>query len=692
MRKQPITHLKRRRDEMIVDNFAGGGGASTGFELAIGRSPDVAINHDPEALAMHKANHPWTRHYATDVFEIDPMVVCRNRPIGAAWFSPDCTHHSKARGGKPIREGGKKSRSLAWVVIRWARLPLHLRPRVILLENVEEFQDWGPLRDGKPCAIRKGKTFRLWVRTLQRLGYVVEWRELRACDYGAPTIRKRLFVIARCDGKKIVWPEPSHGKPGSPEFLDGTRLPWRTAAEIIEWTLPCPSIFMTPTEAKVLGVKRPLKEATLRRIARGLQRFVIDHPNPFIVPVTHSGSDRTNGIDEPLRTVTTAKRGEFALATPFLGSTAHSTSTGRGPAVWSAEEPIRTVTSSNDHVVVSPYVQTYHGDKAGADLRVASLEDPLRTQDTENRFSVVAPYAVPRYSEADGQLPRCSTLEQPVATITPTDNGASLVAPLLTREFGNSVGSDAGGPVPTVMPGGGGKTGLVSAFLTKFRTGATGQEAAAPFPTVTANSYVKRPGGCAPVGVVSAFMAQHNTGVVGHHATDPVSTLSQKGSQQQVVAAFLNHQRTSNTAGGNGEIDKPANAITAGGTHIAQVMAFLQLYYGQGGRDQDVRDPARTIPTKDRLGLVTVQGVDFQIVDIGMRMLSPRELYRAQGFPDGYRIAVHHNGRPLPKSSQVRMCGNSVCPPIAAALIKANCADLAIKERPEVRQRELAGV
>lgn len=583
MRKLPTNRLHARGERLIVDNFAGGGGASTGIELALGRSPDVAINHDPEALAMHRANHPWTRHYATDVFDIDPRVVVRNRLVGLAWFSPDCTHHSKARGGKPIRESGKKSRSLAWVVVRWAR---HVRPEVIILENVEEFQQWGPLKDGKPCPARKGKTFKLWVRSLERLGYQVEWRELRACDYGAPTIRKRLFVIARCDGQPIVWPSPTHGKPGSPEVIAGERLPWRTAAEIIDWSLPCPSIFLTPEEARAIGCKRPLQPNTLKRIARGLKRYVLDHPNPFIVHCNHGGDEfRGQGIDRPIATVT-ASRDAMGLVTPIISSYNGSTSTG--------------------------------------DSRCQRPDEPLPTQSTENRFGVVAPYAVPRYTERDGQQPRCHGVDQPAATITPTANGASLVA---------------------------------------------------------------------------AFMAQHNAGdhnqnTTGRPATAPLSTITTRGTQQQIVAAsFLSHQRTSNVAGGDGQLDKPVNTLTAGGTHVAQVMAFLQKYYGTGGQDADIRDPMHTLTAKARMGLVTVHGVDFEIVDIGMRMLSPRELYRAQGFPDSYRIDIEHLGKRLTKQSQVRMCGNSVCLPLAEALVRANCEHLAVRHEPAARrQLELAGV
>jgi DNA (cytosine-5)-methyltransferase 1 len=511
MRKLPTNRLRHHGERLIVDNFAGGGGASTGIEMALGRSPDVAIDHDPEALAMHRANHPWTRHYATDVFDIDPRVVCRNQPVGLAWFSPDCTHHSKARGGKPIRASGKKSRSLAWVVVRWAR---HARPEVIILENVEEFQQWGPLRDGKPCPARKGKTFKLWVRSLQRLGYQVEWRELRACDYGAPTIRKRLFVVARCDGKPIAWPEPTHGKPGSPEVLTGERLPWRTAAETIDWSISCPSIFLTAEEARVFGCKRPLQPNTLKRIAQGLKRHVLDSPNPFIVRCAHGDAGRWSSGVEGL------------------------------------ENPLPTVACSKDFALVAPVISSYYGSASDGDSRCHRPDEPIATQSTENRFAVV-----------------------------------------------------------------------------------------------------------------------------GHDARGPMSTLTIRGSQQQIVAASLTH-------------DSRPEAW-----RCPAVMAFLQKYYGTGGQGSPLKDPMHTLTAKDRMGLVTAYSLDCQIVDIGMRMLSPRELFRAQGFPDSYVIELEHGGKRLPKASQVRMCGNSVCPPLAEALVRANCSHLAVKREQKMRrQLELAGV
>lgn len=416
--------------ELVVDNFAGGGGASSGIEQAIGRPVDIAINHDPEAVAMHQANHPQTRHLCESVWDVDPREVCDGRPVGLAWFSPDCKHFSKAKGGKPVE---KKIRGLAWVAVRWAAT---VQPRIICLENVEEFTTWGPLtQDGRPCPRHKGREFRTFVNALQRLGYAVEWRELRACDYGAPTSRKRLFLVARRDGQPIVWPTPTHG-PGRPQ-------PWRTAAQCIDWSLPCPSIFNRP---------RPLADATLRRVAEGVRRFVIEAAEPFIVRIGHTGH-------------------------------------GDAGKVRSVHEPLSTITSKAEHCLVS------------------------------------------------------------------------------------------------------------------------------------------------------AFLAKHYTGVVGSDLRMPIGTVT--------------------------SVD-----------HHSLVAAFLVKFYGSGGQWAGLDEPMHTLPTKDRMGLVTVAGEQYRIVDIGLRMLQPRELARAQGFGERYLLDARHLGRPLPKHAQVRMIGNSVCPPMAEALVRANFVEL----------------
>ncbi|MGD1324942.1 DNA cytosine methyltransferase [Pandoraea pnomenusa] len=535
--------------ELIIDNFAGGGGTSCGIELALGRHVDHAINHDPEAVAMHAMNHPQTEHHCESVWDVDPLALTQGRPVGLAWFSPDCKHFSKAKGGKPR---DKKIRGLAWVAMRWAAL---VRPRVIMLENVEEFRTWGPvLSDGSPCPQRKGQTFRSFVRQLEALGYVVEHRELRACDYGAPTIRKRLFLIARCDGKPIVWPEPTHGAPDSAAVLAGLRKPWRTAAECIDLSIPCPSIF---SRAK------PLAEATQRRIARGIRRYVIDSADPFIVKVNH-GYDYFRGqpLGEPLQTIT-AKHG-YGIVAPVLTECANA-STQRS---WRADEPLRTqcaeVKGGHFALASATLVQTGYGERPGQAPRAPGLDKPLGTVVAGGaKHALVSAFLAKHYGgNYDG--PGVS-LDQPTSTVTTTDHHA-----------------------------------LVSSHLVKLRGECTGSATAEPVPTISAQ-----------------------------------------------------------------------------GNHIGEVRAFLVKYYSEGGQDQDCRDPMHTIPTKDRLGLVTVAGEQYQIADIGMRMLEPHELYAAQGFPATYVIAPVINGRRLPKHAQVRMCGNSVSPPMAAALVRANVPEMA---------------
>ncbi len=575
--------------ELIVDNFAGGGGASCGIELALGRHVDIAINHDPEAVAMHAINHPQTEHHCESVWDVDPLALTRGRPVGLAWFSPDCKHFSKAKGGKPR---DKNIRGLAFVKLRWALL---VRPRVMLLENVEEFVTWGPLielstGEQHPDPDRKGETFNGFVAMLTTgiaadhpafleacevlgldvdspmakrlrngLGYTVEWRELRACDYGAPTIRKRLFLIARCDGQPIVWPEPTHGAPGSAEVKARKRKPWRTAAECIDWSIPCPSIFER---------KRPLAEATQRRIARGLRRYVIDAAEPFIVGIDHRGS-------------------------------------GLSP-VWPGSQPITTITAEARHAVVAPHLTKFRTGSTGADLR-----DPMPTitagpkenpAGAPHALGIVAPTLVQTgYGERSGQAPRAPGLDKPLGTVV----------------------------------AGGAKHALVSAFLAKHYGG--------------------------------------NYDGPGVALQEPASTIT-TADHHALVSSNLVKLRGECTGSAT---DAPAPTITAGGTHIGEVRAFLVKYYSEGGQDQDCRDPMHTIPTKDRLGLVTVAGEQYQIADIGMRMLEPHELYAAQGFPSSYVIAPVIDGRRLPKHAQVRMCGNSVSPPMAAALVRANVPDLA---------------
>lgn len=467
--------------ELIIDNFAGGGGTSTGLEAAFGRPVDIAINHDPEALAMHAANHPHTKHLCESVWDIDPIEVTKNQPVGLVWLSPDCKHFSKAKGGKPVE---KRIRGLAWVALRWAA---KCKPRVIMLENVEEFKTWGPLivdenGNAKPDPAKKGKTFESFIRQLKAHGYEVEYFELRACDFGAPTIRKRFFLVARRDGIKIQKPRPTHGAADSIGVKSGKLKPYMTAADCIDWSLPCPSIF---------DRKKPLAEKTLARVAKGIMRYVVNASDPFVID---------------------------ANVAPFI----------------------------NEHANAS-------------NQRVNSANEPLRTI--------------------------CAQVK-------------------------------------------GGHYSVVSAFLAKHFTGVIGSELKAPLSTVTS---------------------------VDHHSLVTSSLVKLRG--QNVGQA----------------VNAPLATISAGGQHHAEVRAFLLSYYGNEKESNSVDNPVRTVTSRDRFGLVTIKGQDYQIVDIGLRMLAPRELYRAQGFPDSYIIGDDpEQGLSLTKSAQVRMCGNSVCPPVALALIEAN--------------------
>jgi len=465
---------------LIVDNFAGGGGASTGIELAIGRSVDIAINHDPAAIAMHRVNHPTSKHYCENVWEVDPVEASGGQSVDLAWFSPDCKHFSKAKGSKPV---DKEVRGLAWVAVKWAKM---VKPKVIMLENVEEFKTWGPLLiDNTPDPKRKGETFNQFINTLKKFGYKVDFRELRASDYGAPTSRKRFFMIARSDGKPIKWPEPTHGNPDTLESRCGLLKPWRTAAEIIDWSIPCPSIF---------GRKKPLAENTLKRIARGLQKFVIENPHPFLI------------------------------------QTGYGERKGQLPRVPDINKPLGTIVSTGKHALVTPFLTQYHS--YSDNVRGQSLEKPIMTIDSSNRY------------------------------------------------------------------------GLVSAFISKYYGG-----------------YYE---------------------------------------------------------GAGSSLKEPLGTITTKERH-ALVTAFLLKYYGNEA-GQSLAKPLHTITTKDRFSLITVQGEQYSIADIGMRMLQPRELFNAQGFPPDYIIDHDYTGKAYPKTAQVARCGNAVPPPFAEALVRANLPEICVQK------------
>ncbi|WP_240430243.1 DNA cytosine methyltransferase [Serratia marcescens] len=581
-------------NELIVDNFAGGGGASTGIEMATGRSVNIAINHDENAIAMHETNHPETLHYCESVFDIDPVAATCGHPVALAWFSPDCRHFSKAKGAAPVK---KEIRGLAWIVVRWA---LKKQPRLIPLENVEEFKTWGPLvtdanGNDYPCPDRAGETFAAFVgimstgvsadhpalaeccevlgidvgsedhkKLITGLGYDVEYRELRACDYGAPTIRKRFFMLMRCDGKPIVWPEPTHGDPKSLEVQSGKLKPWRTAAECIDWSIPCPSIFER---------KRPLAENTLRRIARGIQRFVIDSPNPFIVKCNHT-------------------------------STKSSYDCFRGQAL---DEPLQTITKTHGYALVTPMIAGAGGSEYQAKPR--GVDQPMHTVLKESRAALVTPSLVQiGYGEREGQAPRALDLAKPLGTVVAGGNKHALVSAFLAKHFGGNYT----GP---------------------------GANLSEPAHTVT---------------------------TVDHHALVTSNLIKFRG-----------------TCKDGQSLNEPMATITAGGLHIGEVRAFLLKYYGNEKEGVSLEDPLHTVTTNDRFGLVTVQGIDYQIVDIGMRMLQPHELYAAQGFPEWYIIDQDYKGKKYAKDKQVARCGNAVPPPFAEALVRANLPELCV-DRKEV--------
>lgn len=582
--------------ELIVDNFAGGGGASTGIELATGYSVDIAINHDPEAIKMHKANHPNTKHYCENVWAVDPVKACKGHPVALAWFSPDCKHFSKAKGGKPK---DKNIRGLAWIACRWAGL---VRPRVIMLENVEEFKTWGPLnRKHHPIKSKQGKTFEKFVQQLTDLGYEVQFRELVAADYGAPTMRKRFFMIARCDGKPIVWPEPTHGPADSEAVKAGLLKPYVGAYTQLDFSLPCPSIFDTSEQIKEkYGIRtvRPLAQKTMDRIARGLKKFVLENPEPFIIQCNHGGERRPNDIREPMPTIT-GKHG-YGIVEPYMvqiGQTGFTKDRSKD-----IREPLTTIVSKNEHCPIEPKLAPYMGTNT-TNHPGGSCEDPLHTITTGNQQCLISPTLIQYHSEtAQGEV-----------------RGQGIDDPLMTVDGSN-------------------RYGLVTSFLHKYYDGGytgAGESLENPLPTVTAIDHNS---------ICAATLIQMNNHCNGRNIAEPIPT------------------------------------ITAGDGHFGEVRAFLIKYYGQG-TGQDIKEPLDTVTARDRFGLVTIKGVEYQIVDIGLRMLEPKELYGCQGFPDDYIIDRDYTGKTYPRSEQVRRCGNAVCPPIPAAMVKANLPELCVAKR-----------
>lgn len=647
--------------EIIVDNFAGGGGASTGIEMAIGRSVDIAINHDPNAIAMHTTNHPDTLHYCESVFDIDPVAATSGAPVGLAWFSPDCRHFSKAKGSTPVK---KEIRGLAWIVLRWA---LATRPRVMMLENVEEFKTWGPLLadEDRPDPARAGETFAAFVGMLgtgvpadhpaldevceflqigrnspaaqlltDGLGYTVEYRELRACDYGAPTIRKRFFMVMRCDGMPVAWPAQSHGDPKSLPVQSGQLLPWRTAAECIDWSLTCPSIF---------DRKKPLAENTMRRIARGIQRFVIDNPTPFIVKCNHTSTRtkydcfRGQPLSEPLHTITKAPG--FAVVIP------HLTKFRTGATGQNVTDPMPTVT-------------------AGTSVRPGGNGHAL---------GIVKTYLTPFLAGAGGSEyqgnPR--SCEKPAHTIL-KESRCCVIAPVIARQFGSSIGHAADQPSGTITAGGGGKSQLVSPTLIQMGYG----ERVGQAPRVLD---LQKPTGTVTAGgnkfaVASAFLAKHFGGNYtgpGVPLDSPMHTVTTTDHHALVTSSIIK-MRGTNTGQ---PIGTPLQTVTAGGQHFGEVQTSLAV------QDYDEARAALTaefLHQHDMSEFVLIDGVTYRIVDIGMRMLQPKELYAAQGFPTWYVIDQDYRGNKYAKDKQVARCGNAVPPPFAEALVRANLPEMCI--------------
>lgn len=598
--------------EIIVDNFAGGGGASSGIELALGRIVNAAINHDPAAILMHRTNHPFTEHYQASVWDINPREVCRGRPVALAWFSPDCKHFSKAKGAALV---DKHIRGLAWITLRWAGT---VRPRVIILENVEEFQTWGPVRKGKPLKKKAGQTFQKFIAQLRDLGYKVEWRELVAADYGAPTTRKRFVLIARCDGQNIKWPKHTHAPRESEAVKSGKLLPWRSAAEIIDWSLPCPSIFDSKAEIKEkygLSAVRPLANNTMRRIIRGVDKFTIKSGEPFIVPSGYGEragqAPRVHDVNDPLPTA--VGKGKHAVCDPLLAPlTVTNTSNSVGAP---AGDPVHTVTTAGNQMLVTPsLVQVNH---SGGD-RSQSVSEPMPTVTAKHGYGISA---------------------------------ASLIQ-YHTEQTENVRASGLGGPINTVDASN--RYGLTCANLVEYYTGGRPLDARDPMHTVTSHDREA---------LVAAHVVKFKRDEVGTSPMEPVPTQTSSG-----VFAVCKVHLAKIRPEDNGNLQ-----------HWPEIRTLLNQYCGYH-------------LAEDEILLLEIGMQLYYIADIGLRMLSPRELYNAMGFPPDYIIDRDYLGRPYPKNEQVARCGNAVCPPMAAAVVRANFPEYAVHPRIETMAQLMKAV
>ena len=605
--------------EIIVDNFAGGGGASTGIEIATGMAVAIAINHDPAAILMHKTNHPYTEHFQAS--------VCRGRRVGLAWFSPDCKHFSKAKGAALV---DRKIRGLAWITLRWAA---KVRPRVIILENVEEFQTWGPVRKGKPVKRLAGTTFRKFIFQLEALGYTVEYRELIAADYGAPTSRKRFYLVARCDGKPIVWPKPTHSKTGA----DG--LPkWRSAAEIIDWSLPCPSVFASKAEIMDrYGLKavRPLAKNTMRRIIRGVDKFTIRSGKPFIVPTGYGErtgqAPRVHDMDAPFPTV--VGTGKENLCKPLLAPvTVTNTSNSVDGTVGA---PVHTVTTAGNQMLVTPSLVSI-GQTGGGD-RIRDLREPVPTTVSKQEACLVSPSLIQYHTEQTESV-RASGLGTPIHTVD-ASNRYGLTCANLVEYYTGGRPLDVQDPLHTVTSHD--REAVVAAHIAKYYGGVVGEKVGEPLPTVTAIDHNA---------VCAAHVVKFKGDNVGTPPSEPLQTVTASAGKERacsggtfaVCKAYLAKMRSGDDLG-----------------HWPEIRALLNEFCGYALADDDVL-------------LLEIGGALYYIADIGLRMLSPRELYNAMGFPPDYIIDRDYEGHEYKKSAQVARCGNAVCPPVASALVRAN--------------------
>ena len=593
-------------DDCFVDSFAGGGGASTGIEMATGHPVDIAINHNEAAIMMHQRNHPFTEHYIEDVWQVDPKSAVRGRHVRLAWFSPDCKHFSRAKGAALV---DKKIRGLAWVVLKWAAA---VRPDVIMLENVPEFTTWGQVRKGKPVKSKAGQTYQKWLSQLEALGYKIETRKLCAADYGAPTIRTRFYLIARCDGKPIVFPERTHAPMDSIEAKRGKLKPWRSASEVIDFSLPCPSIFATKAEIKDqygINAMRPLKENTLRRIARGLDKFVIKSAEPFIVPVGYGENKgqkpRVHDMKDPLSTVVSSTK--QYVCDPLMTPYAICNNAGNVP--HGMDEPVPTVTTGGRNILCAPSLIQYHTEQSANEHLGQILEDPIQTVDAANRYGLSSVFLSEYYGNARDGI----GLRDPIQTITAKD-----------RESINA------------------------AWLTQYFSG-EGHYRSTEEPLATITTMERE-------GVTLAHLAHFKGKDKGQSCNDPLMTVTARDGQFADVRTTI--------VKWNGQTDLG---------YWGEVRKMLNQYCGYNLAD-------------DEILLLNIRGIWYFISDIGLRMLTPRELYDAMGFPHDYIIDKDVNGNPITRADQVARCGNAVCPAVAEALVRANLPEYCKKKISDMAQ------